>query len=246
MLRGRWADLHVHTVLSACAEVEMVPPLIVRRALELGLDWIAVTDHNSAANVRAVQAAAQGTGLVVTAGIEVESREEVHVVCLFETAAQAEAWADILSGHLPDRPNDERHFGAQYVVDGEGQYVRTEQRLLQTSADLSLEEIARAVSDLGGAAIPAHVDRQANSLLYNLGFVPPGLPIAGLEMSRWTAEADFRAAHPELAAYGLVVSGDAHRLGDLIRRTVVVSREPTVAELQRALQGEGDLSVTLA
>ncbi|MCL6432154.1 MAG: PHP domain-containing protein, partial [Anaerolineae bacterium] len=150
MLRGRWADLHVHTVLSACAEVEMIPPLIVRRALELGLEWIAVTDHNSAGNVRAVQAAAEGMGLTVMPGLEVESREEVHLVCLFDTAEQAEAYAAVVAAHLPQRLNDERHFGAQYVVDAAGEYVRTEERLLLTSADLSIDEIVRGVGERGG------------------------------------------------------------------------------------------------
>lgn len=246
MLRGRWADLHLHTVLSPCAEVEMIPPLIVRRAMELRLDWIAVTDHHSAGNVRAVQVAAAGTGLTVTAGLEVESREEVHLVCLFDTAEQAEAWATIVGQHLPPRPNDERFFGAQYVVDESGAHVRTEGRLLLTSTDLSVEEIVRGAAELGGLAIPAHVDRPANSLLYNLGFVPPGLDVAGLEISRWETGAGFRRAHPELAQYGLICSGDAHRLAEMVRRTAVVVREATVAELGRALRGEGDLSVVVA
>lgn len=244
MLRGRWADLHLHTVLSACAEVEMIPPLIVRQALELGLDWIAVTDHNSAANVRAVMAAAEGTGLTVSPGLEVESREEVHLVCLFDTAGQAEAWGALVAWHLPARCNDERFFGAQFVVDASGDYVRTEERLLSTSTDLAVEDIVRGVNELGGLVIPAHVDRPANSLLANLGFVPPGLAVAGLEISRWTASEAFRQAHPELD-YGLVGSGDAHRLNEMLRRTVVVCREPTVAELRRALGAEGDLSVTV-
>ena len=42
MLRSYWADLHIHTVLSPCAEVEMIPPLIRRQAAELGLNLIAV------------------------------------------------------------------------------------------------------------------------------------------------------------------------------------------------------------
>ena len=54
------ADLHLHTVLSPCAEVEMIPPLIVRRARELGLGLIAITDHNAAANCEAVMRAAEG------------------------------------------------------------------------------------------------------------------------------------------------------------------------------------------
>ncbi len=245
MLRGRWADLHLHTVLSACAEVEMIPPLIVRRALELGLDWLAVTDHNSAANVRAVCAAAEGSGLAISPGLEVESREEVHIVCLFDAAEQAEAWAEVISQHLPPLRNDERHFGAQFVVDATGDYVRSEERLLQTSVDLSVEEIVRGVAALGGLAIPAHVDRPANSLLVNLGFVPVGLDIAGLEISARTSGAQFRQAHPELAHLGLLCSGDAHRLSEMVRRTMVVSRRPLVAELAQALRGEGDLCVVV-
>ena len=245
MLRGRWADLHVHTVLSPCAEVEMIPPLIVQRALALRLDWIAITDHNSVDNVGAVLAAAEGTGLTVTPGMEVESREEVHLVCLFDAVEQAEAWGALVAAHLPARRNDERFFGAQFVVDANGDYVRTEEQLLVTSTDLTLEEVVQGVAGLGGLAIPAHVDRPANSLLVNLGFIPPALSIAGLEISPRATSTGFRQAHPELEGYGLVCSGDAHRLGELIRRTVVVTREATVAELARALRDEGDLSVTL-
>jgi hypothetical protein len=246
MLRARWADLHLHTVLSPCAEVEMIPPLIVARALELGLEWIAVTDHNSAGNVRAVLAAAEGTGLTVTPGLEVESREEVHLVCLFDTAEQAELWGALIARHMPLRKNDERFFGAQFVVDAHGEYVRTEERLLATSADLSVEEVARGVAELGGIVIAAHVDRPANSLLANLGLVPPGLELAGLELSRWADPGNFRRAHPELAGYGLVASGDAHRLSEIQRRTAVISRAATVADLRKALRNEDGCSVEVA
>ena len=246
MLRARWADLHLHTVLSPCAEVEMIPPLVVQRALELGLDWIAVTDHNSSGNVRAMLAAAQGTGLAVMPGMEVESREEAHLVCLFDTTEQAEAWQALVDAHLPQRRNDERFFGAQFVVDAQGEYVRTEERLLLTSTDLSVEEVVQEVTRLGGLVVPAHVDRPANSLLVNLGFVPPALDVPGLEISRWTTAADFRRAHPELADYGLISSGDAHRLSEMMRRTAVISRGTTVAELRRALRGEDGCGVEVA
>ena len=223
----------------------MIPPLIVRRALDLRLDWIGITDHNTAGNVRAVLAAAQDTGLTVTPGLEVESREEVHLVCLFDTADQAEAWAALVAAHLPPLRNDERFFGAQFVVDAAGDLVRCEERLLLTSTDLSTEEIVRGASELGGLVIPAHVDRPANSLLVNLGFVPAGLPVAGLEISRHTRGEAFRQSHPELARYGLVASGDAHRLNEMVARTAVLSEAATVDELRRALCGEGGRSVTV-
>jgi 3',5'-nucleoside bisphosphate phosphatase len=242
-MRAFWADLHLHTVLSPCAEVEMIPPLIVRQALALGLDWIAVTDHNAVANAGAVQEAAAGTGLAVTPGLEVESREEVHMLCLFDALPQAEAWAATVAAHLPRRANDEQHFGAQYVVDARGDYVRTEERLLLASTDLSVEEICAGVSALGGLTVPAHVDRPVNSLLANLGFMPPGLPVPAIEISRWQPAAGFRQAHPELASFGLIGSGDAHRPTELLRRTVVVAEAPTLAELRRAWACEKGRSV---
>ena len=89
------ADLHVHTVLSPCAEIEMIPPLIVHRALQAGLALIAVTDHNSAENVAAVIEAAEGTGLTVLPGMEVQTREEVHLTCLFDSLEQVMAIINI-------------------------------------------------------------------------------------------------------------------------------------------------------
>ncbi|MFN2169419.1 MAG: PHP domain-containing protein, partial [Anaerolineae bacterium] len=134
------ADLHLHTVLSACAEVEMIPPLIVRRARELGLGLIAVTDHNAALNVQAVIDAAAGSGLAVLPGMEVQSREEVHLVCLFDTVEQVRAWQERVWAALPDRHNDGDFFGAQYVVDAGGEYLYTEKRLLSVAAALSVED----------------------------------------------------------------------------------------------------------
>jgi predicted metal-dependent phosphoesterase TrpH len=94
------AELHVHTALSPCAEVEMIPPLIVQEAQERGINLIAITDHNATANIAAVQKAAQGSDLVVLAGMELQTREEVHVLCLFDSLDQANEWQQTIDGLL--------------------------------------------------------------------------------------------------------------------------------------------------
>ncbi len=43
----------------------MLPQLIVAEALRLGIELIAITDHNATANIPAVQQAAKGSGLTV-------------------------------------------------------------------------------------------------------------------------------------------------------------------------------------
>ena len=176
-------DLHIHTVLSPCAEVEMIPPLIVRRALELGLGMIGIADHNCAANAAAVIEAARDTGLTVLPGMEVQTREEVHMLCMFDTVGQVEAWQHTIDGALPGLPNRESFFGAQYVVDATGAHRYTEERLLATSTSLSVEQVAAGVAALGGLCVPAHIDRPSFSILSNLGFVPQGLPVTGVEIS---------------------------------------------------------------
>jgi len=236
-------DLHVHTVLSPCAEVEMIPPLIVRQARALKLDVIAITDHNAAGNAHAVIEAARGADLIVLPGIEVQTREEVHVLCLFDTAEQAMRWQERVWAALPDRANDESLFGAQYAVDCTGEYLYTVRRLLATSAALSIGEVARHVRALGGICLPAHVDRSSYSLFANLGFVPEQLDVAGLELSRWTTPGSMLRSHPELARYGMVVDGDAHRLNEMIARTHILVEAPTVSELRLALARRGGRNV---
>lgn len=238
MFRYLFADLHIHTVLSPCAEVEMIPPLIIRRARELGLGLIGIADHNSAENVAAVIEAAEGSGVAVLPGIEVQTREEVHMVTLFDTAEQALAWQTEVFDHLPDLRNNEDHFGAQFVVDATGEYVRRNERLLVTSTDMSLEMVVAMVQDLGGLALPAHVDRPAFSLIANLGFVPPDLDLPAVEIFRSSQEAEVRRRFPQIRGFTLICNGDAHRLNEMMARTMFKIAAPTVAELVLALRGE--------
>lgn len=232
------AELHSHTVLSPCAEVEMIPPLIVQTAIEKGINLLAVTDHNASANVIAVQKAAQETGLIVLPGMELQTREEVHLLCLFDTLEQLEAWQTLVNEHLPPLENDIEYFGEQFVVDETGDFIRRETQLLLTSADLSLKEAIGAVNAIEGLAIPAHVDRKANGLLEILGFVPENVTIEALEISRHISVEAAPARYPQIRGYPLVRDGDAHRLSEFLGVNEFLLESPTIAELKMALRYE--------
>jgi PHP family Zn ribbon phosphoesterase len=239
------ADLHVHTVLSACAEVEMIPQLIVMRARKLGLELIAITDHNAALNAQAVMDAAAGTEVTVLPGLEVRSCEGVHLICLFDTVDQALAWQERVFAALPHPENDKADLGAQFVVDTAGRHLYSEQRSLSTATDLSVEAVVEGVNALDGIILPAQVDRPSFSLLANLGCIPRGLSIAGLELSRNADPADLLRKLPELAGYGLVVSGGAHRLEEMTARTMLKLAAPSVAEVALALAGRDGRRVVI-
>jgi 3',5'-nucleoside bisphosphate phosphatase len=65
-------DFHIHTNATP-HHASWEPEQLVQAALERGLSWIAVTDHNTVGNVAAVQAAGQRHGLGVLAGVEIDS-----------------------------------------------------------------------------------------------------------------------------------------------------------------------------
>ncbi len=190
----------------------MIPPLIVEYALNAGLDVIAVTDHNASANAAAVMDAAMSRGLRVLPGMELQTREEVHLLCLFDSLEQVTRWQAEVDAALPALPNRAETLGEQYVVDAAGDFVRREERLLLISANFSLEHAARRVHELGGMAIPAHIDRPANGLMALLGLVPPGFIFPAFEISsNITAEAA-RTQFQLPSNAVLVQSSDAHWL----------------------------------
>ncbi|MDY6872597.1 MAG: PHP domain-containing protein [Chloroflexota bacterium] len=231
------AELHVHTVLSPCAGVEMIPPLIVREALSQGLNLIAITDHNASENVAAVITAASDEDLTVLPGMELQTEEEIHSICLFDTLDQLQALQDIVDETLPDVPNEIEFFGEQFVVDETGDFIRRKERLLINSTRLSLEEAFQAVTDLGGLFIPAHVNREAFGLIYHLGFVPPNLDLTAIEISRHISPEDAVQKYPQLANYPLMQSGDVHYLSDFLGINRFEMADASVSELKKAFLG---------
>ena len=240
------ADLHVHTVLSPCAEVEMIPPLIVQQALNKNIELIAITDHNASANVRAVQEAAQGTRLTVLPGMEVQSREEVHLLTLFERLEALEAWQKDVDSALPDLPNRPDFFGEQFVVDQDGEFIRSEPRLLLTSTSFSIDEIFRRVSELGGLVIPAHVERTSCGLLPTLGLISDEWKLSALEISRHTTPEKAMAVFPVLRKYPLIQNGDVHRLDEFLGATIFTLLSPTLIETRMAIHRIGGREVCVA
>ena len=233
------ADLHIHTVLSPCAEYLMIPDLIVESALLAGVQLLAVTDHNSGENADAVVSAGKRVGVAVLPGMEVESREGVHMLALFDDVDTLCSWQSRVYAALPDRENDERFFGVQLVVDSHGSLKSINHRLLITSTDMSVETISAEVAERGGLSLPAHVDRQASGILAVLGFIPEELRPVAVEISSVLAPKEAVARFPQLAGMTMIRSSDAHLLADVGRvPTTLLIEEPSVHEILLACRGE--------
>ena len=214
----------------------MIPPLLVQAALDHKIDLIAITDHNASANVRAVQKAAEGTSLTVLPGMEVQSREDVHLLTLFESPAALEAWQEDVDRALPGKKNNASLLGEQFVVDEDGGFIRSETCLLLTATRFSIDEIFERVSAWGGIVIPAHVDRTAYGLLPTLGLISENWNFAALEISRRTCPEEAGEKFPALRNYPLIQSGDVHHLNEFLGTTIFTLAAPTLDEIRLAFR----------
>ncbi len=211
-------DLHIHSALSPCAEDEMTPNNIVNMAYIKGLDIIAVTDHNATLNCEAVFNCAKDRGIVVVPGIELETREEVHMICLFPGLEEVMKMHKEVSNALPGIENREDIFGQQIIMDEEDNIVRNYKPMLLTATNLSIDDVFEKVGKLGGVVVPAHVDRDSFSIISNLGIVPDYLNIKYLEISKNCVINEFLNKNSYLSTYNFLRSSDAHNLGKILEK----------------------------
>lgn len=223
----------------------MIPPLIIQQARNNGINVIAITDHNSTGNINAVQKAAVGSGVTVLPGMELQTREEVHLLCIFDTLDQAEEWQALIDAAMPDMKNRPDIFGEQFIVDETGEFIRREEKLLNAAVNIGLHDAWRGVEDLGGICIPAHVNRQAFGLIGVLGFIPDDIPFEAMEISASLTPSAACKFFPQLRNYPLIQDGDVHVLDDFWGTTELVIDSPTVAEIRLAFRGQENRSAVI-
>jgi PHP family Zn ribbon phosphoesterase len=216
----------------------MSPRRIVEEAERKGLDMIGICDHNSAENVEAVVRAARESRVTVIPGIEVTTEEEVHILGLFDSIGSALEVQQRVHDHL-EGENDPETFGMQPIVDENGEIREFNTRLLIGAARLSVDRTVETIHGEGGVAIASHVDRKMYSLIAQLGFVPLGLPIDGLEITGNLDYAEARRRFDRHGRYELIRGSDAHRPEEIGSAfTTVLAEEPVVEEIRLALQGK--------
>lgn len=207
-------DLHIHSSLSPCAEDEMTPNNIVNMARLLGLSIIAVTDHQAADNVAAVMQVAARYGITCVPGIEVQTKEEVHLLAYFPDVLKLQHLAQVVQAHFADDRPASPYFGRQLIVDEADHIVGEHRALLHQSTMLTVEQVWELAEQFGGCCVPAHMDRPAFGLLSQLGFLPKTLPIATVEYSQaYFARQGDRFTDQEPLA---IISSDAHALAQMV------------------------------
>ncbi len=241
------ADLHTHTVLSPCGDLEMSPGNIADKAIEKGLDIIGITDHNSTLQCATVKKVAGRKGLFVLCGAEVTTKEEVHCLAFFDKPDQLSNFNDFIYEHLADVKNDPEKFGYQALVDENEMIISQPEKLLLSATDLSIDDLEKKVHDMDGLFIAAHVDRISNGIIGQLGFIPPDLNFDALELSKFTTLQKFINDYPQQKNYTYIQSSDAHFINDVgAVHTQFYIEEPSFQEITKALKNQEDRKTELA
>ena len=198
----------------------MTPNNVVNMSLLNELDIIALSDHNTCRNVEAAAAVAKKADLIFLPGAEVETMEEIHVLCLFPDVESALRFdKEVLTPALPDIPNNERIFGKQIVMDENDVQTDTDGRYLINATTIDIDHIRALVDDYGGVAVPAHIDKSTKSIIAMLGMVDKSMGFNTFELSK-NAPDDFTETEFSLKGmgYNYIFDSDAHYLTDIAEK----------------------------
>jgi hypothetical protein len=195
-----------------------------------GITLLALTDHNSALNCPAFEENCRRENIAPLFGVEANSLEEVHVVCLFGTVDEALDFGSFLSSRMRGIRLDTARFGDQVVVDANENVLDQPQVFFGASLLEGFDGICAEAARRGAVVIPAHVDRPMFSVSSQLGFLPPG-PYDAVES---IAEPD-----PSLTGGHAVISGsDAHCPEDVGRRCFEIELDDDIVKA-RLVAGNG-------
>jgi len=207
-------DLHIHSALSPCSEDDMTPNNIINMAYIKKIDLISVTDHNSMKNYPALEKIASKRNIKILPGIEVTTKEEVHMLCYFNSYKEGMIFSDRIYDSLNKIVNKPEIFGNQIVYDEEDRKIGEEKFLLNNTSEYSVEEIYHMVKNHKGICVPAHVSRLANGIIGVLGFIPQDLDFKYIEVCKKSNN----IADKYLDKYKILVNSDAHKLTEISER----------------------------
>jgi PHP family Zn ribbon phosphoesterase len=214
----------------------MSPKNIIEKAHEIGLNIIAITDHNMTENSFYARELGNKHGITVLPGMELQTLEEIHLLAIFDEYDTAFDFQKKIYDLLPDVRNDIDFYGDQIVVDTENEIVRSEERLLLNSAQISIDNAVNLIKSMGGIAIASHIDSPTFSIISQLGFVPDNIPFDALEVRHLEKASDLLSLIMQKNV-PLVSFSDAHYIVDIGRRKIILDMDaPNCLEIARALK----------
>ena len=216
-------DLHIHTPRSTCYRDQSVTPeQIVEAALGVGLEAIAITDHNTVETIDEIRHIAGEKGLFVFPGMELSTKDG-HVIAIFDMDTPVVR----LRGFLDCLGVSREGWGDAATLTRDG-----------------IEQVFQKIGEQGGIAIAAHIERWPS------GFLEANEPrrvkmrihsnehLNALEITIPQNKGMWNGGQVRdfPKKYACLQGSDAHALDEIGRRPVFIRMEPVgLAGLRLAL-----------
>lgn len=229
-------DLHIHSCLSPCGSDEATPVNIAMLAKLVGLDVVALTDHNTCKNCPAFFEGAKAAEILAIAGMELTTSEEIHVLCLFPELENAMEFDAYVHDKIFPIENNTEIYGNQLIMNEDDEVIGEEKICLINATSIDLYSLAPIVRKYDGIIIPAHIDRSAFSLISALGFVPEDNGFNCVEIKYPEAVENLKEKYPYLKKCRIIHDSDAHQLEDIsLPVNKIVVEERSARSVLRAL-----------
>lgn len=208
-------DLHIHSCLSPCGDMDMTPNNITGMAKLLGLDFIALTDHNTVLNCAAAIEAGERNGVMVIPGMELTTSEDIHAVCLFPSLEKALEWNEFVDSKRIKVKNRPEIYGRQVIMNGNDEETGEIEHLLLPATSISIMTAKKEAERFSGICFPAHIDRDSYSVLSVLGEIAPECGFTTAELADISLLPQLLQRHPILGEMNIVTDSDAHYLENM-------------------------------
>ena len=207
--------MHIHSSLSACGEDIMSPQNILKKAEQSGLNLISITDHNAVAHSILINKVKKESPVNIIFGVELTTKEEVHLLGYFPDEFSIRKMGKTIIDYLPKMENRASFFGYQLIYDEKGEIIEIDHLLRQNALQLSLDELIEYIHQLGGIAIPAHINREYCSIKSQIGFLDPKSDFDAVELSRFEWENKKHNIGDLLEGFPVISGSDSHFLDDI-------------------------------
>ncbi len=232
-------DFHIHSCLSPCGSDDMTPANIAGMAYLNELDVIALTDHNTCKNCPAMISAANQYGITIIPGMELTVMEEIHILCLFRDIEAAMEFDRYVYENLPDIKNNEKIFGNQIIMNENDCESGTVDKLLINATKIGYDYLPEIINRYNGIMIPAHINKNSDSILSVFGTIPPSSSFSYAEINKCDDTQDLIKSHPYLEKCRIISDSDAHYLTDIHEKVHSISApSKDINDIFNTLKGE--------
>ena len=172
-----------------------------------GLDFIAITDHNSTKQLKVFKQLQESYDFIVIPGVEVSVQEGFDVLCYFKNFEDAIIFDSFLeprlSGEWGNYTKDNQVITDIYDLTFD--VVDTP----LTKTNLLYSELVNEVRRLDGLLVPAHINRRSCTPLNS--YKLEDMDFDAIEIAPYGKD-DFIKAHPNVKQYTIFHNSDSHSL----------------------------------